>query len=207
MSKNSVRSTQAITAERFNSVIEAIENLGKSKNLMLDEVANLLNRVSGKIVVTGSGTSGATARRLAHLLSVTGSPAYYQHPADALHGSIASVTKDDILIAISKGGNSTEVNKTMLIAKNNGVKTILITETSDSEGSKICDLSVVLPVIGGPGDPGNMIAMTSTLAISAWGDALCVLLMTRSGYSFDEVLKSHPSGAVGLQGATRTRDS
>jgi len=206
MAADSIQSTQVIIKERFNSVIEAIENLGKSATLKLDEVADILNAVSGKIVVTGSGTSGATARRLSHLLSVTGSPAFYQHPADALHGSIASVTKEDILIAISKGGNSTEVNKTMVIAKNNGVKTILITESCDSEGSKICDLSVVLPSIGEPGDPGNMIAMTSTLAISAWGDALCVILMTRSGYSFEDVLKSHPSGAVGLHGVSKIRN-
>jgi arabinose-5-phosphate isomerase len=200
------KTIRQIIEVRFNSVIEAMKNLGESTTLNLLEVSDLLFEIPGKIVVTGSGTSGTTARRLAHLLSVTGSPAFYLHPADALHGSISSVTEDDVLIAISKGGNSSEVNKTLAIAKNNGVKTVLITQSSLSDGAKIADVAVVLPTISAPGDPENLIAMTSTLAISAWGDALCEILMIRSRYTFEEVLKSHPSGAVALIGANRPKN-
>ncbi|MDA3026539.1 MAG: SIS domain-containing protein [Actinomycetota bacterium] len=187
----------AIIAERISSSIDAITALSGKIEKSVIEVADIIEKIIGKTIVSGSGTSGATARRMAHLLNVTGNPAYFQHPTDALHGSISTVTKQDVLITISKGGGSAEVNKTLELALNLGAFTILITENPKPSAANFCKKIVVLPEIGQPGEPGGMIAMASTLAISTWGDALCVILMSRNGHSFDEVLKSHPYGAVG----------
>lgn len=189
-----------IIRERIDCSVEAISALrGQIENSVV-EVADILEKISGKIIVSGSGTSGTTARRLAHLLNVTGNPSYFQHPTDALHGSISTVTNKDVFLAISKGGGSVEVNKTLELAQSYGAFTILLTENSNPSAAPFCKKIVVLPAIGQPGEPGGMIAMASTLANSTWGDALCLVLMSRSGHSFGEVLKSHPYGAVGASG-------
>ena len=188
---------RAIITERINCSKDAISALSGNIEKSVVEVADIVEKISGKIVISGSGTSGTTARRLAHLLNVTGNPSYFQHPTDALHGSISTLTKQDALLAISKGGGSVEVNKTLELAQNLGAFTILLTENKNPSAAPFCNKVVVLPAVGQPGEPGGMIAMASTLANSTWGDALCLVLMSRNGHSFDQVLKSHPYGAVG----------
>ncbi len=189
-----------IIAERIFTSSNAISSLSGKIEKSVIEVADIIEKIDGKVIVSGSGTSGTTARRLAHLLNVTGTPAYFQHPTDALHGSISTVTKQDIVIAISKGGGSTEVNKMLELSLEFGAFTVLLTENLNPSAAKFCKKVVVLPEILKPGDPGSMIAMASTFANSTWGDALCLVLMDRNGHSFDQVLKSHPYGAVGATG-------
>jgi len=190
----------AIISERISASSQAIASLSGNIEKSVVEVADIIEKISGKVIVSGSGTSGTTARRLAHLFNVTGTPAYFQHPTDALHGSISTVTKQDVVIAISKGGGSAEVNKMLELSLNLGAYTILLTENSSPSAATFCKKVVTLPEISQPGDPGSMIAMASTLANSTWGDALCLVLMGRNGHTFDQVLKSHPYGAVGATG-------
>jgi arabinose-5-phosphate isomerase len=191
---------KGIIAERILTSSEAISSLSGKIEQSVIEVADIVEKINGKVVVSGSGTSGTTARRLAHLLNVTGTPAYFQHPTDALHGSISTVTKQDIVIAISKGGGSSEVNKMLELSLEFGAYTILLTENLNPSAAKFCKKVVTLPEVSKPGDPGSMIAMASTFANSTWGDALCLVLMSRNGHSFEQVLKSHPYGAVGATG-------
>lgn len=150
----------------------------------------------GKVIPTGVGTSGEIARRMAHLLSVAGSPSLFLHPTDGLHGGLGAVTQDDVLIAISKGGQSGEVNELTRRAAARGAAVIVLTARQDSELAALGDLTVVLPAPD-YADPEGIIAMGSTLAVAAWGDALAVVLMQLRGYRWDEVLFTHPGGAVG----------
>ena len=83
----------AIISERISASSQAIASLTGNIEKSVIEVADVIGKISGKVIVSGSGTSGTTARRLAHLLNVTGTPAYFQHPTDALHGSIFSRSK------------------------------------------------------------------------------------------------------------------
>lgn len=156
----------------------------------------LLEACSGKVVTAGAGTSGTVARRLAHLLSVTGTPAVYLHPADALHGSLGAVTANDIVVAISKGGGSQELNEFARRAAVRGARVIAMTANQSSALAMAADLVITVTTVEGA-DPGEAIAMGSTLAMSAWGDALAVILMRLRGYSWKEVLFTHPAGAVG----------
>jgi arabinose-5-phosphate isomerase len=165
-------------------------------------LADLIQNSSGKVITSGVGTSGATAKRLAHLLSVTGTPAFYLHPADGLNGAISAIEDDDIYIVISKGGESTDLIKCVDIVKNKKTLTVLLTECPQSTLGLQVNHVITLAKISHPADPAGMIAMTSTLAISLWGDCLCNLLMRRTGYSWEEVLHNHPSGAVGKYGMT-----
>jgi len=157
---------------------------------------SLLLGCQGKVIVAGSGTSGTVARRMAHLLSVCGTPAVFLHAMDALHGFLGAVTGTDVVIAISKGGSSAELNDFARRAKERGARLVSLTSHQDSELGRLAEVSVQVTAAG-QSDPGGVVAMGTTLAQSAWGDALAVTLMRLNGYSWAQVLSAHPAGAVG----------
>ncbi len=160
-------------------------------------VVDLILTLPGKVFVTGSGTSGIMARRMAHLLTVCGTPALYLQPMDALHGGMGVVGKGDLLIAISRGGASAEINDLARRLQDIGVGVVALTSAPDSELARLANVSVALRDVGGI-DPGNVIAMGSTLVVGVWGDALAYVLMIRREHSWRQVLHNHPAGAVGL---------
>lgn len=160
------------------------------------EVVELLENCQGKVFVTGSGTSGAVARRMAHLLAVCGTPSTFIHPMDALHGTMGALAPGDVLISISRGGESAEINDFSTRAQRRSVKVVALTAEPDSALGRLADITVVLTTAG-EGDPGGVIAMGSTLVTAVWGDALANILMRRRGYGWDQVLETHPAGAVG----------
>lgn len=160
------------------------------------EVADLLFSCSGKAFIAGSGTSGSIARRMAHLLSVSGTPSVFVHPMDALHGTMGAFAAGDVLIVISRGGETAEINDLMVLAQKRGLPVIGLTAEPDSTLGKGADITVILETVG-EGDPGGVIAMGSTLVTAVWGDALAYVLMRRKGYGWDQVLETHPAGAVG----------
>jgi D-arabinose 5-phosphate isomerase GutQ len=159
-------------------------------------VVRMLLECRGKVFVAGSGTSGAIARRMAHLLSVCGTPAVFIQPADALHGTMGAVAEGDLLIAISRGGGTAEINDLARRVRDRGAPVIALTAEPGSEFGQIADVVVRLTTPPGS-DPGEVIAMGSTLVTAAWGDALAYVLMRLRGYGWDKVLHTHPSGAVG----------
>lgn len=151
---------------------------------------------SGKVFTVGSGTSGMVARRMAHLLSVCGRASVFLHPMDALHGSSGALAAEDVMIAISKGGESAEINDLCVLARSRGVSVIALTAKPQSRLGELADVVVTLTTAH-DADPGGIVAMGSTLVTSVWGDALGYVLMHYNGYSWDQVLGSHPAGAVG----------
>ena len=160
------------------------------------ETAQRLLACEGHVLVAGSGTSNPVAARLAHLLSCCGTPALFIHPGDSQHGLSGAVTERDVLIAISKGGETMEVNHLARIARKRGATVIALTENPDSTLGKLSD--VVLRVQAPPdADPYGMIATGSSLVNAAIGDALCVALLKLRGYSKDDFGLTHPGGAVG----------
>ncbi|MBN9104490.1 MAG: SIS domain-containing protein [Propionibacteriaceae bacterium] len=164
-----------------------------------DEIVALLYGCSGKVFVTGSGTSGTIARRMAHLFSVSGTPSVYMQPSDALHGTMGALVEGDVLIAISKGGGSDEINDLCARAKERGVKIVALTSERGSVLASLAD-HVQIFEVGDQVDPGNLIAMGSTLMHAVWGDCLAVALMRMRGYTWSEVVFTHPLGAVGKMG-------
>jgi arabinose-5-phosphate isomerase len=133
---------------------------------------------------------------MAHLLSVCGTPSLFLHPMDGLHGSLGAVAEQDVVIAISKDGGSAELNEFARLAQERGARLLSLTSRVDSVLGRLADLSVrIAPAADA--DPGGVIAMGSTLATAAWGDALAVTLMRLRGYSWSDVLFTHPAGAVG----------
>lgn len=192
-------STGAITAaQRFiRDEARAVLDIADQIDDNFIRVAQLLLHCGGKVVVTGAGTSGFIARRAAHLLSVSGTPTFFLNPTDALHGSMGALRPDDILIVLSKGGSSSEVNQLADKVRQEGATVVAMTCVGTSDLASLADVAIVLNPISADADPGGVIAMGSTLAYGAWLDALALVLMRARQYGWEKVLFVHPGGAVG----------
>jgi arabinose-5-phosphate isomerase len=174
----------------------ALRLVGDSLDETFVAAVRLIRMAQGKVVTVGVGTSGPVARRMAHLLSTSGTPSLFLHPGDALHGGLGAITAADVVLAISKGGGSAELNEFIRLAKSRGAALLVLTARADSPLARASDVAVILPQAP-DSDPGGIIAMGSSLAAAAWGDALAIVLMQISGYNWDQVIDAHPSGAVG----------
>lgn len=151
----------------------------------------------GKIVVTGVGTSGIAARKIAHMLACVERPAIYLSATDAAHGDLGFLQADDLLIMISRGGNSDELTRLLPGLATRGVSLLAVTENPDSAIARAAPL-VISTGVREEADPLNMLATTSIVLLLAIFDAACVCLMQESGYSKETLLGVHPGGDVGL---------
>ena len=162
-------------------------------------VARQMIGITGKVVTTGSGTSGIMAERLAHLLSVCGTPAVYLPSMDALHGGMGAITTSDLVVAISKTGQSQELTNLVERLGRRGIHVVAVTESPDSSFAAAAGSVAALPPTPTDADPGDMIAMASTLAVGAWSDAVAVVTMSMRGHTVRDVIDSHPAGGVGVR--------
>lgn len=156
----------------------------------------LLAECKGKIAVTGVGTSGIAARKVAHMLACVEQPAIYLNATDAAHGDLGFLRSDDIIILISRGGNSDELTRLLPTLQSKGVTIISVTENPDSAIARAAQL-VIRTGVESEIDPLNMLATTSIVLVLAIFDAACICLMDRSGYSKETLLAVHPGGDVG----------
>ncbi|CAI1151051.1 Arabinose 5-phosphate isomerase KpsF [Serratia proteamaculans] len=164
-----------------------------------------LSECRGKIVVTGVGTSGIAARKIAHMLACVERPAIYLNATDAAHGDLGFLRGDDLMILISRGGNSDELTRLLPTLQAKGVPLIGVTENPDSAIAQAAEL-VIRTGVENEIDPLNMLATTSIVLVLAIFDAACACLMERSGYNKETLLAVHPGGDVGkrlLQGHLR----
>jgi len=187
---------ESAARERVAIEARAVESVAAVFDAATDEILDVLYQCTGMVFVTGAGTSGTIARRMAHLFSVSGTPSVFMQPSDALHGTMGALREGDVLISISKGGRSDEINDLSRRAKQRGVTVIALTSDKDAELAHIADFVQVFPVADQV-DPGNVIAMGSTLMHAVWGDCLAVALMQMRGYGWADVVFTHPFGAVG----------
>jgi len=176
--------------------IASIASLTEQLDESFVAVASTLLECSGHVLVSGTGTSNPVAARLAHLLSCCGTPALFIHPGDSQHGLSGAVTARDVVIAVSRGGETAEVNHLARISKGRGATLIAFTEKPDSSLGRLSDL--VLRIQPAPeADPFGMIATGSSLTVCAMADALCVVMLELRGYTRDAFASTHPGGAVG----------
>jgi len=175
---------------------EAVANLVQQLKPSLAQAANAMLDCKGHVLVSGSGTSHAVALRFAHLLSCSGTPALFLHPGDGQHGAAGAVRAEDVLVALSKGGETAEVNFLVNVAKERGAIVIGITEKPASTLGKLSDITLEIKAPEGV-DPYGMIATGSSLFNAALCDALCVVLLDLRGYSLEQFGQTHPGGAVG----------
>ncbi|MBU9809531.1 SIS domain-containing protein [Rahnella sp. C60] len=160
------------------------------------QLLTLITGCKGKIAVSGVGTSGIAARKIAHMLACVEQPAVYLSATDAAHGDLGFMRSDDLMILISRGGNSEELTRLLPALKARGVAIISVTENTDSAIARAATL-VVKTHIEQEIDPLNMLATTSIILVLAVFDALCGNIMLRNGFDQQRLLKVHPGGNVG----------
>lgn len=177
-----------------------VQSLADAVEPSIVRVAHAVIDTAGKVITTGSGTSGIMAERLAHLLSVCGTPALYLPAMDALHGGMGAIGTDDLVLAISKTGRSSELTDLVARLVARGVRVVAVTESAGSPFAEAATDIAALPATAPDADPGNMIALASTLAVGAWGDALAVVAMALNGHTMHDVVNGHPAGGVGTRG-------
>jgi arabinose-5-phosphate isomerase len=159
----------------------------------------------GRVTVSGIGKSGHIARKIASTMASTGTPAYFVHPAEASHGDLGMVAREDVFIALSNSGESTELLAIVPLIKRRGAKLIALTGNPSSSLAQQADAHLYA---GAEKEacPLNLAPTASTTAALAIGDALAVVVMQAKGISRDEFARSHPGGALGRQLLTRVRD-
>lgn len=188
--KDSLLNTLTIEAETISKLPETLD---------LEVLTTLVHKIGekkGKVIVTGCGTSGAAAKKIVHSLSCVSVPAVYLNPADAVHGSMGIITNQDIVIVISKGGNTIELTNLLDSFKAQKAYIVGVGEKSDSTIGKYSDLFLKISVDKEP-DTFNMLATASTLAVMSTFDAICIALMTYTGFTKEQFGINHPGGAVG----------
>jgi arabinose-5-phosphate isomerase len=165
----------------------------------------LILECHGRVTVSGIGKSGHIARKIASTMSSTGTPAYFVHPAEASHGDLGMVTRDDVFIALSNSGESAELLTIVPLIKRQGAKLIALTGNAQSSLAREADVHLYA---GAEKEacPLNLTPTASTTAALALGDALALALMQAKGFSRDEFARSHPGGALGRKLLTHVRD-
>lgn len=162
----------------------------------VEAVLSLIENCDGKIIFSACGTSAQAARKIAHTMCCVGCPALFIPPSDALHGGLGVVEGRDLLILITKGGQTQELNDMILPAHMAGAKVIMVTEHVDGEYAKRCDQVLKIRIKEEP-DRFNMLATASTLAVIAVFDAICIELMEGMKYTEENFHRIHPEGEVG----------
>ena len=169
------------------------------------EAVQLILSCRGRVVVSGIGKSGHVANKIASTLASTGTPAFFVHPAEAIHGDLGMITRDDVMIALSYSGESEELLTIIPLIKRQGAKLIAITGNPGSSLAREADVH-----LDGRVDkeacPLNLAPTASTTAALALGDALAVSLLDARGFGIEDFARSHPGGALGRRLLTHVSD-
>ena len=174
---------------------EALMSLAERLDDTFIKAVKLVAECQGKIIVTGAGTSGAMAHRLAHILATCGMTAFYITPGDALHGESAMLAQGDILIAMSKAGKSSDINTFAKIARERGAAVMAWTAKPESELAALATLVIHIEVPDSAEGEG-LLPFGSTLANGAYGDALALMAKGLRGFSLTTLAQTHPLGGA-----------
>jgi arabinose-5-phosphate isomerase len=165
----------------------------------------LILNCKGRVIVSGIGKSGHIARKIASTMASTGTPAYFVHPAEASHGDLGMITRDDVLIALSNSGESAELLTIVPLIKREGAKLIALTGNPDSALAREADAHLDAGVAQ-EACPLNLAPTASTTAALALGDALAIALLDAKGFGAEDFARSHPGGSLGRRLLTHVRD-
>lgn len=189
----SARRTLEIENEALAKLISAFDGpLG----IAFGEAVRLIKESAGRVVVTGMGKSGHIARKIAATLASTGTPAFFVHPAEAGHGDLGMIARDDVIIMISNSGETAELRAILDYAKRFDVKIVGLTSHAESTLASLSDVALCLPDAR-EACPIGMAPTTSTLLQLAMGDALALTLLEDRGFNAAQFKTFHPGGLLG----------
>lgn len=187
---------QSYAKEIIHIESKAIEHLENLIDSTFSEAVNAILTSKGRVIITGVGKSAIIATKIVATLNSTGTPAVYMHAADAIHGDLGTILRDDVVICISKSGNTPEIKVLAPLIKNFKNTLIAITGNKDSFLGKQADF-VLNSFVEKEACPNNLAPTTSTTAQLVLGDALAICLLKLRGFSSDDFAKFHPGGALG----------
>jgi len=184
---------------------EAIANLVNFLNDDFKNAVKFIHNSKGRVIVTGIGKSAHIASKIVATLNSTGTPAIFMHAADAIHGDLGIIQKNDVVICISKSGNTPEIKVLVPLIKNYGNKIIAITGNTQSFLGMNAHFTIN-SYVEKEACPNNLAPTTSTTAQVVIGDALAVCLLELNNFSSNDFAKYHPGGALGKKLYLRVRD-
>lgn len=175
---------------------KALDLLSDALDEAFSKAVDLIDQTKGRVIVTGMGKSGHIGRKIAATFASTGIPAFFVHPAEASHGDLGVIDRDDCLIALSNSGETRELSDLIHFANRFGVPLIAITSNRESSLSQNAQLSLVLPKIE-EACTLDLVPTTSTTMMIALGDALAVALLKLKGFTSADFGNFHPGGKLG----------
>lgn len=189
----------------FEIESKAVLNLRERLNEDFIKAVNFILECRGKIIVTGIGKSGLVSQKIASTFACSGTPAFFLHPAEGVHGDIGMIARDDVAIAVSNSGETEELLRILPIIKRFGLRLIAMTGKRDSELGRYAD--AVLDVgVEQEACPLGLVPTASTTATMAMGDALAITVLERRGFRADDFALLHPGGSLGKQLLLRVSD-
>jgi arabinose-5-phosphate isomerase len=184
---------------------QAVAGLAERLDGAFLKAIGLILACHGRVIVSGVGKSGHIARKIAATLASTGTPAYFVHAAEAAHGDLGMIAREDVLIALSNSGESEELLTIVPLIKRQGGRLIAITGNPASSLAREADAHLDAGVAE-EACPLNLAPTASTTAALAMGDALAVALLDARGFGAEDFARSHPGGALGRRLLTHVRD-
>lgn len=186
--------------KRAKEIIEiesaALGDLARSLDANFERAVALILSGKGRVVITGMGKSGLVGQKISSTLASVGTPSFFVHPAEAIHGDIGMIATDDVVIAISNSGETEEIVKLLPLIKRFGLKLIAMTGKADSTLWRAADA----PLYAGAkveACPWDIVPTSSTTAVMALGDALALVLMEKKNFKREDFAALHPGGSLG----------
>ena len=184
---------------------EAIKNLATLIDQSFTDAVEYIYNSNGRVIITGIGKSAIIANKIVATLNSTGTPSIFMHAADAIHGDLGTILEQDVVICISKSGNTPEIKVLVPLIKVRGNKLVAITSNKDSFLGQQADF-VLNAFVEKEACPNNLAPTTSTTAQLVIGDALAVCLLDLKGFSSKDFAKFHPGGSLGKKLYLRVSD-
>ena len=175
--------------------IDALRIMESELDENLTKALDMMQSVKGRVIVTGMGKSGHIGQKIAATLASTGTPSFFVHPAEASHGDLGMLTNEDVVLAISNGGESKELSDILIYCKRYGIPLISMTKNPDSTLGKAGDIVLRLPDAG-EACPLGLAPTSSTTATLVLGDILAIALMERKGFSKSNYKQRHPESSA-----------
>jgi arabinose-5-phosphate isomerase len=169
------------------------------------QAVQIIKASQGKLILTGMGKSGQIARKLASTFSSTGTPAVFLHPAESAHGDLGIIESDDVILALSYGGETPELAPILAFALRKDIQIIAITGNMNSTLAKAAKATLNVSV-SAEACPLNLAPTASSTASLAMGDAMAMAVLNEKGFSPEEFAEYHPGGSLGYRLLTRVKD-
>ncbi|MBX1737602.1 KpsF/GutQ family sugar-phosphate isomerase [Campylobacter jejuni] len=197
--------TLEIAKEVFEKEVQAILDLAKNLDENFNQAVNLMLNTKGRCIVSGMGKSGHIGAKIAATLASTGTPSFFIHPGEALHGDLGMLTSEDVLIAISNSGETEEILKIIPAIKKRKIPLIVMCGKKNSTLVKQSDIFLNIAVEK-EACPLQLAPMSSTTATLVMGDALAAALMKVRNFKPDDFALFHPGGSLGRKLLTKVKD-